>query len=200
MIPYIPLCVCMWKHVQQKKKRNPVVRDEQRYLQISVGMATKSNSSQYFKFFSTMLMSAERKCKGRLSVSFRAGLHSPPTLRRLRKSPVLTHAACNSAVASLCLFLVLFPSSSSSSIVASSNQDIMRAKRGCISTLRAAGFSEPKLRVVRKNSEREKKREERGRGGDSVSGLKIRRLYAETVLLWPASLSHHALKQPCVLH
>lgn len=54
--------------------------------------------------------------------------------------------------------------------VASSNQDIMRAKRGCISTLRAAGFAL------------------KGRGG------------VHTEAVCPALLSHHTLKLPCVTH
>lgn len=104
---------------------------EQRYLQISVGMATKSNSSQYFKIVSTMLMSVQRKYRGRF---FWNWLHSDSL--HLRKG--LCSCTVQFCGARLCLFLVLFPSSS----VASSNQDIMKAKWGWISTLRAAGFSE----------------------------------------------------------
>ncbi len=59
------VCVCVCVCEKEREHANLVVRDEQRYLQISVGMATKSNSSKYFKFFSTLLVSAERKCTGR---------------------------------------------------------------------------------------------------------------------------------------
>lgn len=150
--------------------KNLVVRDEQRYLQISVGMATKSNSSQYFKIFSTMLVSAERKHTHTRSAFKASLLKSNCTL-----TPFVSgkKVSCNSVVHLLCLFLVLLPSSS----VASSNQDIMRAKRGCISTLRAAGFSEHRggLGVVQK----EVVRRQHGWGGG-------REMDREKIVLCPA--------------
>jgi len=88
-------------------------------------MATKSNSSPYSIMFSTMLMLTQRKMHRAFDRFFWNWLH-------LEKGSCCLQF-CD---ASLCLFL---PPSFS---VASSNQDIMRAKRGCISTLRPAGFSE----------------------------------------------------------
>lgn len=85
-------CVCV--------HQNLFVKDElmRRYLQISVGMATKSNSSQSFKIFSTMLVSAERKCTGRLSVSFETGC----TLTPFVSGKSCARTVCNS-VAHLCV-------------------------------------------------------------------------------------------------
>lgn len=157
-----------------------VMKDELRCLQISVGMATKSNSSQ--NTLKTLLQQCAHRPRGnaaRLSLS--RGSLVPSTCVRVRG-------------ASLCLFLALFPSSSS---VASSNQDIMRAKRGCVSTLRAAGCSE------RCEGSDLCRHGERRHGLDDrdVTGNAGRKSF------WPRRLcqcarpfpSRHALKPPCVL-
>lgn len=115
-------CVSLCESMSTK-----AVRHEQRYLQLSVGMATKSNSSQFFKIF----------LQYNAHVSWKE-MHRAIKPRSFTREEACAHFCVKFCGASLCLFLVLSPSSS----VASSNQDIMRAKRGCISTLRAAGFSE----------------------------------------------------------